>query len=237
MTQKTKIIAALLFLGMSTTGIASTSNPCSGVNIDFLRKHVPVPPAEIVSKRPTDGGLCEVILKINEEYVPVYTGSTFVIAGEMFKNRHQVTQERIAKLKAENFVKLRKEADKLVAFVYKPKGKIKHTLYMFTDPVCPFCHKAEENIKQIADEYHTQVKFIFFPVHIPAGREKAIEPVCRKLDAETYLKGDWKKDSDKNSDKYQCEKGKKLLEDSARLARRLGIRGVPTFFLENGKML
>ena len=231
---KKKVTAALVSLGVFVSGVCSAGNVCKGINISTLRKHVPIPPSQIVSERPVKG-LCEIILKtkMGGEYVPVYAGKDFVIAGEMFANRRQITQERIAGLKAELFLSLRKEADRLTAFTYTPKGKIKHTLYMFTDPVCPFCHRAEASIKQIADRYHTRVKFIFFPVHIPVGREKAVEAVCRGLDAVTYIKGDWKKEN--KTDKYQCERGKKLLAQSAELARKLGIGGVPTFFLENGQ--
>jgi len=223
-----KCLVLLLILLQASVAYAGV---CTGITIDSLREHVPIPPAQIVSKRDVYG-LCEVILKINNEYVPIYATSKFVIAGEMFVNRHQITQESLARIKAKFFLKFKKVADKLTAFTYRPKGKIRHTIYMFTDPVCPFCHRAEKDIKQIADQYKAQVKFIFFPVHIPIGEEKAVEAVCKGLTANKYLQGSWRKDSG-----WQCKKGKEFIKESESFAKKLGVRGVPTFFLDNGEMI
>jgi thiol:disulfide interchange protein DsbC len=48
-----------------------------------------------------------------------------------------------------------------------------------------------------------------------------------------YLKEDWKK-KEKTKD-YQCEEGKKLVEASMNLGKKLGVSGVPAFYLDNGK--
>jgi len=106
---------------------------------------------------------------------------------------------------------------------------------MITDPVCPFCHRAETRLKQFAEEYGAEFKIIFNSVHPPVGREKAIEAVCRKLTAEDYLKGAWKNEN--KTQQYQCAKGIELIKHSESLAKKLGVRGVPVFYLENGEMV
>ena len=217
-----------------STSFCKTASVCKGITIETLRKHVPIPPAEIISMRPVHG-LCEIILDINGEYTPVYATKNFVIAGEVFENRTQVTQNKISELKAKQFGKLKNEVEKVVAFSYKPSRKPEHTIYMFTDPVCPFCGRAESQIKQVADKFNAELKVIFFPVHIPVGRDKAIEAICRKLTLEQYLKKDWEREN--KTDHYQCERGKKIVNESSTLARKLGIRGVPTFFTGNGKKI
>jgi len=200
--------------------------------LSFLNKHVPIPPARIVSKREVYG-LCEIILQIRGEFVPVYATDQFVLAGEMFCNRHPVTQEKIRDIQAGLFISMRPELDKVVAMIYTPGSeKIQHTLYMFTDPLCPYCHLAEREIRDIARKHNAVLKVVFFPVHLPEGEEKAIEAVCRRLDFQAYIKDDWRKGKERQ---YQCEEGEKLVEKSIAVARKLGIRGVPTFYLDNGK--
>jgi len=49
------------------------------------------------------------------------------------------------------------------------------------------------------------------------------------------VKGDWKKEG--KTEKSQCKKGQQLIETSIKLGKKLGISGVPTFYLENGKMI
>jgi len=59
---------------------------CNEVNEELLQKHAPIPPYKVVSKREVKG-LCELILNINGDLVPVYATKDFILAGEMFSNR------------------------------------------------------------------------------------------------------------------------------------------------------
>jgi len=222
------VLALMFLLGAD----ARAAGPCDGVTLDAIKAQVPLPPARIVSMRPAHG-LCEVILSMAKsgENVPVYVGKDFIIAGEMFSARRQVTQEQIEKLKKAEFLKLKPRLDEAVAIDYRPSGETGRTIYMFTDPVCPFCKKAETGIKQLADEYHAELKILFFPVHIPVGRDMAVKAVCKNLDLDHYLDKTWEKDGDK----VNCKKGADLLKKSSDLARRLGVRGVPCFYLDNGR--
>jgi len=232
-----EVVVAIAILVLFATAAAvyggSLCNEDNKTVLSFLNKHVPIPPAKIVSKREVYG-LCEIILQIKGEFVPVYATDQFVLAGEMFRNRHPVTQEKIKKVQAGLFISMRSQIDKVVAMTYKPVmlSKVQHTMYMFTDPVCPYCHLAEVGIRQLLKEHNTVLKVVFFPVHLPEGKEKAIEAVCRKLDFQAYIKDDWRKEKKMQ---YQCEEGERLVEKSIVVARKLGIRAVPTFYLDNGK--
>ena len=238
MTRKLLSILFIALLGFTGTCMATESgngvkaDACKNVTILSLRANVPIPPAKIVSRRDVNG-VCEVILSIRGEFVPVYVGKNYVIAGEMFQDRHQVTQAQLEKLKAERFLGLKPEVQRCVAMTLKPPaGKaVKHTVYMITDPVCPFCHRAESTLKELSSKYGAEFKMVFYSVHLPVGRQKAIEAVCRGLSAEDYLEGSWKKDNKQ----YQCAKGTELIKRSERLARKLGVRGVPVFYLANGE--
>lgn len=238
-----KMCLCMLFcFSYLSSGFAA--NLCNRVSLKTLQVHLPHLPkgSKIVAKREVKG-LCEVILKIKNRILPLYVGGDFVIVGQMFSHKADLTKmqmrevyTRIEKVQAQKaklrFKTLRPKLDKAVAIVYKPRSTATHVMYMFTDPVCPFCHRAEQQIKQVADKYNVILKMVFYPVHLPKGKEMAIEAVCRKLDLDTYLKGDWKKES--KTKEYQCKAGKQLLEGSMNIGKELGIRGVPTFFLENG---
>ena len=69
-----------IVLSLTTACLAETNNPCDQVDMAWLRTHSPIPQGEIVSKS-NMGSLCEIILQFGNEYVPVFTGDDFIIAG------------------------------------------------------------------------------------------------------------------------------------------------------------
>jgi thiol:disulfide interchange protein DsbC len=153
----------------------------------------------------------------------------------MFQDKKQITQSRLDDLKAQNFLRLKPEIEKCTALTCKPKKEIKHTIFMITDPVCPFCHQAESQIKEFAEKNAVEFKIILASVHPPVGRQKAIEAVCRKLRLDDYISQTWKDEN--KTDQYQCENGSKLIDASEKLSAALGLEGVPVFFLENGQRI
>ncbi len=215
-------------------------DPCKGVNMDTLKKHLPSVPEQglkIVSKRPINS-LCEVLLNFKGRIFPLYVGKGFIISGNMFSYKNNITQQSFKKIiqqeekrRAEEFKKLKKEIDKVIAFSYSPTPSPAKEIYMFTDPLCPFSHKAEKKIKEIVKKYNTKLNVVFFPVHLPKGKELAIESICKGMNLDSYIKDGWRKE---NPEKFQCEKGKKILNRSLELGKKLSINGVPTFILSNG---
>ncbi|MDL1969539.1 MAG: thioredoxin fold domain-containing protein [Candidatus Desulfofervidaceae bacterium] len=193
--------------------------------------------SQIISKRPVKG-LCEVILKIKDGnlplYIALYVGNDFVILGQMYSHKENIPQSQIGRIQAKTFKDFKAEIEKVVAITYKPSPTPTHVVYMFTNPLCPCCHRAEGKIKQVANKYNVILKMVFLPIHLSRGKdkEKAIEVVCRKLDLNAYLKRDWEKEN--KTKEYQCKRGKQLIEDSINLGEKLGVTGVPTFFLDNG---
>jgi len=235
---KKSIVLAFVSIALMLSGVAFASdmaNPCNAVTLGSLRQQVPIPPATILSKKAV-AGMCEVILDIRGQYVPVYAGPDYVIAGEMFKDRKQVTQETITGLRAKRFRALKNEVDKCVAMTLKSSsGKVDKTVYMITDPVCPYCHRAETRLREFADRYGAEFKLVLYSVHPPVGRRKAVEAVCRGLSAEAYLDGKWKQEN--LTDKYQCKAGAGLIKRTEELVRKMGVRGVPMFYLSDGTLV
>ena len=205
---------------------------CKDVTLETLQTHVPSPfppGTKIVSKREVKG-LCELIVNVRGRNLSFYLGKDFVILDQMFSHKENISLQESERLQAKQFLALRKEVEKVVAISYTPGPKAQYTVYMFTDPLCHWCRKASLQIKEVADTYNVAVKVIFYAYK---GKEEAIEVVCRKLDLSAYLKEDWKKE--KKTKDYQCEEGKKLVEASMNLCKKLGVSGVPAFYLDNGK--
>jgi len=207
--------------------------PCGHIDVDWLKQHAPIPSAEIVSRHEVgEGGLCEVILKTRGDYVPLYAGRDFFIAGAMHKDHVQVTGRKIDNLKKGVFVKYRNRVDDAAVIEYTPPHLRNGTIYMFTDPLCPYCKKAGPQVKKIAERYGMNIKLLFFNVHGADGEKKMIEAICRNFSLDQYLDEVWIKEE--TGEKYRCEKGKEKYDLSMKESQQLGIRGVPQFYLDDG---
>ncbi|MDQ7031707.1 MAG: thioredoxin fold domain-containing protein [Desulfonauticus sp.] len=240
------VFITLIFWGFSL-GIGFSLD-CNNINKQDIIRHLPknaftksfFSKAKIASKRKIKD-MCEVILELSNRFYTCYLTKDFLIIGQMYSNGKSISKPVIEKLKLKQtketekeFFNQRKNLDKFAAIVYKPSPTAQKVLYMFTDPLCPFCHKAETKIKQIVDKYNVILKIILYPVHPIIGPKKAIEAICRNFDLKQYLSQQWKKEKENDIEKYQCNKGKKILETSKEIGDKLNIRGVPTFLLDNG---
>ena len=214
---------------------------CHNVDIKWLQLHAPentpMDGRKILSKKRI-GDVCEVTVKRNNKNRILYTGDNFFILGNMFQEGKNVTKKKLSELKKEDFVKNLKNIDKATVIEYNPP-KIKNTakannkaIYMFTDPLCPYCNKVGKEIKNISDQYGVPVKTLFYNVHDEEGKTKCIEAICRNFSLTDYIKDDWKKEE--SNVKYQCEAGEALYELSMKEARNIGVSGVPQFFLSDG---
>ena len=223
-----------------------SSDVCSGIDIPTLSRIVNGNQANtiftrlfssetsIVSRKPiNDLKMCEVILKMQQggQYVSCYTGSDYVLLGRVFKDGHSLSDATISDLKKSAFTSVKPKLDDLAAFTYTPKGKSVGTIYMITDPLCPYCHRAEASIINLVSEFNVKLKVLLYGVHGINSDKRAVQAICNNLALEDYIKDDWKK---KNIDEAQCEKGKLLIEKTKTVVSHLGLGGVPMFYLNDG---
>ena len=249
-------ILAVLFLVVIQSAFAvptfadGTAGPCKSVDIDFMYQHLNLPKQVSIASKVPVNNLCQVVLNINGRYFTTYASDKYVVIGKMYVNHTLSDSAEMAlpgnrrkitfscklfhHITKTNFIKVRPAMDKSIAFRYKPEGKIKEVVYMITDPLCPYCNVATKKMKEFSDNYHAELRVIFSSVHGTAGDQKAIESVCRGLTLPEYAKDDWKTG---DSTKYQCQKGKDVIEKSRAIARQLHIQGVPTFFLQDGTQI
>jgi thiol:disulfide interchange protein DsbC len=219
-----------LVIGISLTFSdlpAAAANPCDGVDEATILKHIPLPNMTMVKKQVLDN-TCEVIVKAENEYVPVYVFENYVIAGDMFKDKRHITQQSIDEVQQRNVAEIKKDLDGLVAFSYKPSQGADKFIYMFTDPECQYCELAKYQIKEFADKRKLEVRVILYPLPIHDGaRGKAIQALCSNMDYSAYLEGQYAGKA--------CKEGEDKIGKSLKIGEDLQIKGTPTFIGPNGK--
>lgn len=113
--------------------------------------------------------------------------------------------------------------------ITREKGKPQHTLYVFTDPRCPFCKKLEETLTGLNNirihtfltpltDLHSDAKELSARIWCAKDRVKAFEDVMMR-GAELTTPA-------------QCTTP---IEANEALMKELGIKGTPTLFFENGE--
>jgi thiol:disulfide interchange protein DsbC len=228
------MIAAVVIAFIHATGFARENDPCGNIDLDWLRTHSPIPSGQIVSKQNMDP-LCEIVLKIGNEYVPLFAGDDFIIAGEMLKHRTHVTRKRIDALKADNFAELIPRLDAVAAIVYLPAENKGRTLYLITDPLCGYCSTAAEKIVPLAETYGVAVKAVLYSVHGQEGDNKSIEAVCRDFSLDQYTENKWK--SRPFDERHRCERGEERVKAAKEVIGKAGIGGVPVFIFDDGRFV
>ena len=118
--------------------------------------------------------------------------------------------------------------------VYKPKGKVKHVLTVFTDIDCGYCRKLHGDMQQYLDQ-GIEIRYLPFP-RAGVGSDsykKAVTVWCskdkkKKMD-EAKLGRDFKI-SDKLCKNHPVDKSLALVE-------QLGINGTPALITEDGTIM
>ncbi|AEA33611.1 thioredoxin fold domain-containing protein [Hippea maritima] len=223
----TAIVVAATAVYGSPNAFAQNKIPsvCKGIN---LNEHVPMPPYRIMSVRDVHG-LCEMILDIKGELVPVYATKDFIVAGDMFSHRKQITERQIWKVRSNllknKFKTYKKDLENLVVAEFNPKAK--KYVYFFVDPLCPYCEKAKSELTKLAQKHNFGIKLVFFPVHGKPAVDDIKGFICSHKTFKDYLNDNYEGDTN-------CDKAKNYIDKSIDIGRSLGVQGTPTIITDNG---
>jgi len=113
-----------------------------------------------------------------------------------------------------------------------PKAKKK--VIVFDDPDCPWCKKLHGEIKQVVAK-DPQVAFfvrVYSRNNNPASVEKARAIVCGKKESAKLLEDAF---AGKKLPAAQCKTN--AVEETAKLAGKLGIQGTPAMVLPDGRLI
>ena len=113
--------------------------------------------------------------------------------------------------------------------ITREKGKPENTLYVFTDPRCPFCKKLEAELVKLDNvKIHTFLTPLT-SLH-PDAKEISARILCAKDKAQAFE--DFMLRGKEITEPAKCQT---TLEVNERLMSELGIKGTPTIFFENGE--
>lgn len=236
--KKISIMTVCMVLSiMAFAGIGYASS-CSDVTIDSISKHIRlIPGTEIVAKQPAYG-MCEVVLGHHKnqdtgEFAGFYSllvAPDYVMTARVFSNGEEQAslQNRV---EADVFLRTKKNLESVVFTQYEPSGKVENDLYIFTSTKCGYCKGLESRLVKIANDTHTRIHLILFPIH---GDDNAKKIICNDVKFNEYISGDWKQISPVAEG---CPKSKKMIADALQLGKSLGINGTPTMFTGDGRKI
>lgn len=230
------IAFSIIVVGILITPFAAHADTCSGLN---LTKNIYMPANAKVVNKTDKAGVCQVTIKIRnymgqDQYLPVYATKKFVLVGTMFINKKNVTDGLITRLREKQIKQNLADAKPYFKYdfaEYKPKNANGKSLYVFVDPLCPFCHEIEPYLKGLANKSGYAVKMYFMIVHGKPAYKDALGFACSGKGFSSYI-------HDAKNLKYgtgSCATGKNLLKMDAKLDAVFTVSGTPTFITSGGK--
>ena len=153
-----------------------------------------------------------------------------MIQGTLFNvpERKNLTDKTLEKIR----IGAMKSIDQAALLVYPAKGKVQHTITVFTDPSCPYCHKLHEEVSKL-NEMGVTVKYALYARSgngTLTGRQLQ-EVLCSK-DPKRELDRFYKNAS-QNSAGADCKKAAGL-EQITRTAQQVGLQGTPHIVTDAG---
>lgn len=123
------------------------------------------------------------------------------------------------------------EIDEASMIVFPAKGKVKHTLTVFTDIDCPYCKKFHNEVLKL-NENGISVRYLAFPRSGPQtpSYDKMVSIWCAKDRVKAM-------DESKQGKDVAIAKCENPVMAHMIQAQNFGISGTPTLILDNGQMI
>ncbi|MHB1664239.1 MAG: thioredoxin domain-containing protein [bacterium] len=123
------------------------------------------------------------------------------------------------------------ELNKYVYASYTPVNFNGKVLYIFEDPLCPYCHKLNQHIIKYSRESGYRINLLFKIIHGRRAFNYAVDFVCgnRTLNNENFIKY-----ISLNYAGTSCGYGKKLVLDDISIANSLNINITPSLISTTG---
>ncbi len=170
-------------------------------------------------------------------YEVVYGGQIYYVTGD----GHYLIQgdlldlQRMVNLTERTRKDLRKQVlaslDEQDMIVFRPEGRVKHVVTIFTDVDCGYCRKLHREL----DEYlqrGIEIRYLAFPRtgKFTESYYKAVSVWCAadRRDALTRAK---------NGEKPPRKECDNPVDEHMAAARQVGVTGTPTLLLEDGEMI
>lgn len=151
----------------------------------------------------------------------------YIIDGDMFdmNTRKNLTEDTRGVIRLDVLNKLGEDN----MLVYTPKGKVKHTITVFTDIYCPYCQRLHQEM----DDYMkngVKVRYIFVPFKGEKSVNTSVSVWCAK-DRNKAM------DMAKAGSVVENKTCENPISRHQAVAKELGIRGTPAIMLESGELM
>jgi protein-disulfide isomerase len=228
--KEVKKTALLIFLSVILLSVVSCAKPdYKKVTQDFIKTSGVIKDYSIRGVEETESRDWKAVIvyaKQGRTNIPIVflvsrDGRSVVPSARVYVNNKPVFTKRLEPELGRIDFKLTGE-DRIV---YNPAGE--NSVYMFSDPDCPFCKKARENLKNYRGEYRVIVKqFPLEPIHPGATRKAVAE------------QAEWLRNSRKDITKeaQRLREAERIVEEDIAEGRRAEIQGVPTYVMEDGSL-
>jgi thiol:disulfide interchange protein DsbC len=213
----------------STSPVGSASLPSADPAIESLRlalkNKYPTFPVPSSIARSSIPGVFEMLVGDQISYVDP-TGTYFIFNGTMVElaKQRNITEERKGQL-----LKIDSSALSIADAVVRVKGKGTRKLYLFSDPMCPYCQKLEEEIAKLDD---VTIYTFMMPLAIHPGAEVISQTVWCSIDQA----GVWNRYMSTRED-IPVRTCKNPVERNIELAKSLSVSSTPTMFSADGRRL
>lgn len=189
-----------------------------------LKQIIPNAPDAKISKSVIPG-LYEVMIGTKVLYID--EGANYAVSGNIINLETRQNLTTAAENKARK--KILSGLDESQMIVYPAKGKVKHTLTVFSDIDCPYCRKLHDEIPMLT-QAGFKVRYLAYP-RAGVGSEsyhKAVSAWCA---------------TDRVKALDQAMSGKKIpaktcqnpVMDDMRLAEEFGVNGTPNILVDTGE--
>ncbi len=220
-----KLISAFA-LAVGLVGAVSAGQPFAELEAT-LTKSMPGLNIDSIKETPMKG-IFEIVSGGDVAYV---TGDgQYMIQGTLFNvpNRKNLSDATLQGVR----LKAVQDIDPSALIVYPAKGKSLHTITVFTDPSCPYCHKLHEEVAQLNDLGIT-VRYALY------ARSGTGTLTSRQIQ-ETLCSSDPKqtidvffKSSQRQAKGAECSKVA-AIDKIAKTARLVGLQGTPHIVTDSG---
>ena len=179
-------------------------------------------------------GLYRVRLDTGEAFYADASGR-YMLTGSLFENTPQglrnLTREQEAR-ERKGLVQAISAAD---AVTYKPSGKVRAVIRVFTDSTCPYCQKLHQEVGEL-NRQGVEVRYQMFPRTGPdsASARTLAQVLCSSRPGPTEALSAAMRGEALHNSGRECLS--KVAQQYA-LGRTLGIKGTPAIFLDSGEQL
>jgi thiol:disulfide interchange protein DsbC len=193
---------------------------------NVLAKVIPNNKPDVVSPSPIPG-IYEIVYGAQIMYMSA--DARYFVQGDVIdlKTRANLTETaRTVQRK-----KLVKKMDESQMIVFNPKGKVKHTISVFTDIDCGYCRKLHREMQDYLDK-GIKVRYLSYPRSGPNTKSyfKAVTVWCSKDKQKAMTKSK----AGENLPKKDC---KNPVDEHMKMADDFGVSGTPTIVLESGEVI